>query len=265
MKQKYIFPLMVITGIVALLFFIGNIYFLINSGTTDSLPVKTNMEMVFVPRGHFLMGSDKSDRHMRPPHKVFLDAFWIDQTEVTNAQYIQCVEEGVCGTPHEADYFKDTKYSNHPVIYVSWDEALTFCTWAGKRLPTEAEWEKAARGDDGRTYPWGNSKPNSGLLNYWDNKKGSTEVGSYPAGESPYGAMDLAGNVWEWTSDWYSPDFYKTSPVPNPEGPASGDRRIVRGGSWFSLTEIVVRTYYRKASNPEVQNYTTGFRCVWRK
>lgn len=221
------------------------------------------MEMVHVPAGFFLMGSEKSDRNQRPQHKVFLDAFWIDQTEVTNAQYQVCVKEGACGSPHEADYFKDTKYSSYPVIYVSWDEAQTFCNWAGKRLPSEAEWEKAARGDDGRTYPWGNREPNSDLVNYFDIRKGSTEVGSYSAGASPYGAMDMAGNVWEWTADWYDPDYYKISPARNPHGPATGERRIIRGGSWFSLTEIVVRTYYRKASNPEAQNYTTGFRCDW--
>lgn len=219
--------------------------------------------MIFVPSGNFLMGSEISDRNQRPQHKVFLDAFWIDQTEVTNAQYHACVKEGACGSPHELDYFTDSKYNNQPVIYISCDEAQTFCNWAEKRLPTEAEWEKAARGDDGRTYPWGNQKPNSSLVNYFDNRKGSSDVGSYLSGASPYGVLDMAGNVWEWTADWYSPEYYKISPVKNPTGPEAGDKRIVRGGSWFSLTEIVVRTYFRKASLPENQNYTTGFRCAW--
>ena len=209
------------------------------------------------------MGSEISDRNQKPQHKVFLDAFWIDQTEVTNAQYQECVKDGACGSLQESDYLTDAKYNDHPVIYLSWDEAQIFCTWAGKRLPTEAEWEKAARGDDGRTYPWGNTKPNSGLLNYLDNKKSSTKVGSFPAGASPYGALDMAGNVWEWTADWYAPDYYKTSPNRNPTGPVEGSRRIVRGGSWLSPIEIVIRTYFRKALNPETRNYTTGFRCAW--
>lgn len=221
------------------------------------------MEVVYIPAGYFLMGSETSDRNQRPEHKVFLDAFWIDQTEVTNAQYQVCVKEGACGSLHEVDYFTDAKYSNYPVIYLSWDEAHIFCTWAGKRLPTEPEWEKAARGDDGRTYPWGNQKPNSALANYLDNRKGSSEVGSYPAGASPYGVLDMAGNVWEWTADWYGPEYYKISPVRNPTGPAAGDRRVVRGGSWLSPIEIVMRTYFRKAINPETRNYTTGFRCAW--
>jgi serine/threonine-protein kinase len=263
MKRRSITFLLIIAGVISFAFLIFIVYPKINQRATVSVPVKTDMDMVRVPAGNFLMGSEKSDRNQRPPHKVFLDAFWIDQTEVTNGQYQQCVKDGGCGTPHEADYFKDAKYSDHPVIYVSWDEALTFCIWAGKRLPTEAEWEKAARGDDGRTYPWGNRKPNAGLTNYLDNRKSSTAVSSYPAGASPYGAMDMAGNVWEWTADWYDPGYYKTSPVRNPQGSPTGDRRVVRGGSWFSLTEIVVRTYYRKASIPEAQNYTTGFRCVW--
>ena len=262
MRKKPI-NLPITAGIFIFLFLIIQLYFFIFEKERNTPPTKTGMEMVYIPAGNFLMGSDISDRNQRPPHKVFLDAFWIDQTEVTNVQYQACVSEGACGSPHELDYFKDTKYNNHPVIYISWDEAKTFCAWAGKRLPTEAEWEKAARGDDGRTYPWGNQKPNPSLTNYFDNRKGSSEVGSYPAGASPYGAMDMAGNVWEWTADWYSPEYYKISPVRNPTGPKAGDKRIVRGGSWFSLTEIVVRTYFRKASPPENQNYTTGFRCAW--
>jgi len=261
--RKIVSNLLKTTGTLIFIILVLLGYFLIFEKRKSSPPTKIGMEMVYIPAGNFLMGSELSDRNQRPQHKVFLDAFWIDQTEVTNAQYQECVKEGACGSPHEVDYFKDSKYNNHPIIYVSWDEAQTFCAWAGKRLPTEAEWEKTARGDDGRTYPWGNLKPNSSLTNYFDNKKGSSEVGSYPAGASPYGAMDMAGNVWEWTADWYSPEYYKISPVRNPMGPEFGEKRVVRGGSWFSLTEIVVRTYFRKASNPEIQNYTTGFRCAW--
>ncbi len=209
------------------------------------------------------MGSENSDRNQRPQHKVFLDSFWIDRTEVTNAQFKLCLKEGVCGNPHEADYFTDTSFSDYPVAYVSWAEAQTFCEWTGKKLPTEAEWEKAARGDDGRVYPWGNRKPNSSLLNFNDNVSKTTQVGKFPLGASPYGIMDMAGNVWEWTSDWYDPDYYKVAPIINPQGPEKGSRRVLRGGSWFSLTELVVRTTFRKASAPEIRNYTIGFRCVW--
>ena len=263
MNQRFSAFLLVIAGITGLSLILVNVGSLINKTENGLSLAKTDMEMVFVPAGNFLMGSENSDRNQRPQHKVFLDSFWIDQTEVTNSHYQLCVKEGACISPHEVDYFKDTKYNNHPVIYLSWVEAQTFCVWAGKRLPTEAEWEKAARGDDARIYPWGNRKPNPSLLNFYDNEKGTTDVGNFSSGASPYGALDMSGNVWEWTSDWYDPKYYITSPVRNPQGPLTGDRRVVRGGSWFSLTEIVVRTYYRKASIPAAQNYTTGFRCAW--
>ena len=219
--------------------------------------------MMRVPAGYLLKGFQDSDRDQRPLHKVYLDAYWIDQKEATNAQYQLCVMEGICGNSHETEYFKDTTYNNHPVIYVSWVEAQIFCEWVGKRLPTESEWEKAARGNDGQRYPWGDRKPNPNLLNFNDTKNGTTEVGRYPQGVSLYGALDMAGNVWEWTSDWYDPIYYKNSPTRNPQGPLNGTRRVLRGGSWFSLTELIVRSSFRKASLPDTRNYSTGFRYVF--
>jgi eukaryotic-like serine/threonine-protein kinase len=262
-KQIFVFIILIIVVIAGVSLLIIQADSLFKRSAQELILAKSKMEMLFIPAGRFLMGSDNSDRNQRPPHKVFLDTFWIDQTEVTNAQYLLCVKEGACVSPHESDYFRDTKNDNHPVIYISWAEAQTFCTWAGKRLPTEAEWEKAARGDDARIYPWGNQKPNSSLLNYFDTVHGTTEVGKYPSGASQYGVMDMAGNVWEWTSDWYDPDYYKISPMRNPKGPINGTRKVLRGGSWFSLTELIVRNAFRKASSPETRNYSIGFRCVW--
>jgi formylglycine-generating enzyme required for sulfatase activity len=198
--------------------------------------------LVFVPAGEFTMGSDDGNSDEQPAHTVYLDAFAIDRTEVTNAQYARCVQAGACRPPGSsssytrANYFADPRYADHPVIYVSWDDARAYCAWAGRRLPTEAEWEKAARGTDGRTYPWGDewdaSKANTSEAGPGD----TTPVGAYPQGASPYGALDMAGNVWEWVADWYGEDYYRESPGENPLGPASGTNRVVRGGSWATFS-----------------------------
>jgi len=174
------------------------------------------MEMVFVPAGDFEMGCDPefiegwfcySDQI--PLHTVYLDAFWIDKYEVTNRQYALCVADRLCTGPTNyssntrSDYFNNPNYSNYPVINVSWEDANNYCNWAGKRLPTEAEWEKAARGEDGRVFPWGTVNINNTLLNFNQSIGDTTEVGDYPNGASPYGVLDMAGNVWEWVADWY--------------------------------------------------------------
>src|SRR5690606_19387879 len=142
-------------------------------------------------------------------HTVYLDAYWIDQTEVTNALFAKCVEDGDCTPPVQSvssaglPYYGNPRYDNFPVMRVNWYQANAYCQWADRRLPTEAEWEKAARGTDGRTYPWGNETLNSNLLNHNYSVGDTTEVGSYPAGASVYGALDMAGNVGEWVNDWY--------------------------------------------------------------
>jgi len=227
---------------------------------------KDGMEIVYVSEGTFTMGSDRFDNE-RPIHEVYLDAYWIDKYEVTNAQYAQCVAAGGCTAPYSTDsytrggYYNNEDYADYPVIYVDWFQADAYCTWAGGSLPTEAQWEKAARGTDGRTYPWGEASLTCNLANYTNCEGDTSAVGSYPDGASPYGAMDMAGNVWEWVADWYNRGYYANSPSANPTGPASGDYRVLRGGSWFVLDNYEVRAAYRFWVDPDYYWYLNGFRC----
>jgi formylglycine-generating enzyme required for sulfatase activity len=219
--------------------------------------------MIAIPAGEFTMGSE--NKIERPPHTVFVDAFEIDQFEVTNEQFEKFVAE--TGYVTDAEKAGDTSWRayttnkpNHPVVKVSWNDAKAFCEWAQKRLPTEAEWEKAARGTDGRTYPWGNdwgvNKANTKEAGY----RGTTIVGSFPDGASPYGVMDMAGNVSEWTSDWFQP--YPGYPGGDNEAQYFGEKyRVIRGGGWFSDQELV-RTTERSASSVELANDDVGFRCA---
>jgi formylglycine-generating enzyme required for sulfatase activity len=155
------------------------------------------------------------------------------RTEVTNAQYDRCVRAGVCTAPSNS-VWRDVRFADHPVTDVSWDQASVYAQWVGGSLPTEAQWEKAARGTDLRAYPWGDQEPTVSLLNFEGSGIGGTSaVGSYPIGASPYGALDMAGNVWEWVADWYDGSYYSVSPVENPQGPATGSYRVLRGGSWY--------------------------------
>jgi serine/threonine-protein kinase len=233
--------------------------------------VVSDAPMVYVPAGDFTMGSNDYDSE-KPPHTVYLDAFWIDKFEVTNALYKKCVDVGKCSAPSSGKFY-NAQYDNYPVISVSWNDANAFCAWAGKRLPTEAEWEKSARGTDGRVYPWG-SAFDKNLLNSFEGGKGDRTtvgifsitwgelpVGSYPGGVSPYGAMDMAGNVWEWVADWYDEKYYSNSPRNNPKGPSSGQYRVLRGGAWGNL-QGDVRASYRYFNFPDLRGNFVGLRCA---
>jgi len=226
------------------------------------------MEYVYVPAGEFLMGSTGADplayAEEKPQHTVYLDGYWIARIEVTAAQYGRCVEAGACPVP--AGTWDDCTYGvagkgNHPINCVDWNDAAAYCRWAGCRLPTEAEWEKAARGEDGRIYPWGDQAPDATLANFGGNAGGTSAVGSYPAGVSPYGALDMAGNVWEWVADWYDDDYYAQSPRENPQGPASGQYRVLRGGSWGSNAQSV-RAAVRGRLTPDFRVGGFGFRAA---
>ena len=220
---------------------------------------KDDAVMVYVPAGEFTMGSDKGDSDERPVHTVYLDAFYIDRTEVTNARYRACVKAEACDAPSNTTYYDNADYAQHPVVYVSWNDADAYCRWAGKRLPTEAEWEKAARGTDGRTYPWGEGIDCDHAQ--YDGCAGKTvSVESNPKGASPYGALDMVGNVWEWLADWYNSDYYDQSPRSNPRGPNSGEYRVLRGGSW-NFQPNDVRGAERGMRHPDEPSPVAGFRC----
>jgi formylglycine-generating enzyme required for sulfatase activity len=236
------------------------------AGEIQVSPVDS-MEMVYVPAGDFNMGSLAGPVNEQPVHSVYLDAYWIDRTEVTNAMYKLCVQADACLRPmvfhsntHYGYYFF-APFSNFPVIALLWKSAETYCAWAGRRLPTEAEWEKAARGTDERAYPWGNELPNSNLLNFNKPTSDAETVGSYPAGASPYGELDMAGNLTEWVADWYAADYYAISPSSNPTGPVGGQYKVLRGGSWYS-DEYLVRSADRHYLLPTTRSALVGFRCV---
>jgi formylglycine-generating enzyme required for sulfatase activity/uncharacterized caspase-like protein len=238
---------------------------------------KDGMILLYVPAGEFIMGSNDGKSDEKPAHKANLSAFWIDQTEVTNAMYLKCVREEKCNEPRrrgsytEDYYFYNPQKGNYPVIYVSWGDAKSYCEWVDRRLPTEAEWEKAARGKDGRIYPWGNDFP--GSTSYFDllgyNQPDTSEVGKSSKGVSVYGVFNLAGNVWEWTADWYSDTFYQNPPPLNPLGPEKGEYRVLRGGSWYSILRAGNKYYFDglRSSNrfwmaPNDSTNDVGFRCA---
>ena len=250
--------------------------------------------MVLIPAGEFIMGTDDSqanpDQH--PAHKVYLDAFYIDKHEVTNAQFEEFILAGgykkkkywteagwdfiqkerfFYSSPMRETYridaplaFGDNTVStapDHPVIGVSWYEADAYAKWAEKRLPTEAEWEKAARGTKKkRIYPWGN-KMGFEKLHYFPHQEKLKPAGSFPKGASPYGVLDMAGSVWEWCADWYGENHYAQSQKKNPKGPTTGESKVLRGGGWDSI-RLQLRCTHRYAEKPTHRAYTIGFRCV---
>jgi formylglycine-generating enzyme required for sulfatase activity len=228
---------------------------------------RDGMELVFVPAGKFWMGSDDGigDPDESPRHEIFLDAYWIDKTEVTNAMYRNCVAAGYCSEPREIssntreDYYKNTFFSDFPVVRGNPNQ---YCAWAGRRLPTEAEWEKAAKGEGDSMYPWGNTYPDASMANFDFNKYDTVKVGSYPSGASMYGALDMSGNVWEIVSDYYNGEFYSKSPPTNPQGPVIYTAEIViRGGSYQSDSKIIRNSERTRIPRGGGAN-DIGFRCA---
>jgi formylglycine-generating enzyme required for sulfatase activity len=244
----------------------------------------TQARMIYMPGGIFRMGADETNPDEAPSHLVRLDSYFIDETEVTNGQYLLCVEDGACNPPsrpgatfHPA-YFGEPGYDNFPVIFVNWFDARAFCGWRGARLPTEAEWERAAGFDPTmaikHTYPWGDEFDGT-LLNfcdvnctlddrntdYDDGQRDTAMVASYPDGASIVGLFDMSGNVMEWVNDWYDPRFYAGSTDTNPLGPLEGQFKVVRGGSWLA-SEDEVRVSGRGSYDPSVSRAHLGFRCA---
>jgi formylglycine-generating enzyme required for sulfatase activity len=244
------------------------------------------MPQMFIPAGTFRMGGMdvRASANEKPAHDVTMDAFWMDQLEVTNAMYALCVGAGACQPPilnksqRRLDYYNNIEFKDYPVVYVTWGQAHTYCEWAGRRLPTEAEWERSARGDDFRTFPWGEAKPDNDatLANFNFMVGDTTRVGTYAAGASPFGVLDMAGNVAEWVNDYFDPKAYETSPSANPQGPEVSYtyQRVVRGGS-LGDAELNIRVAKRSSvagPNPTnlldpaglIGEYSPriGFRCA---
>lgn len=260
----------------------------VHIGQTWISPVD-GAEMICVPGGPFRMGADDSDPlagdDEKPAHTVSLHPFWIDRTEITNARYYQCISAGACHPKiYETTAYTYVPYSVHPkfqdypaLIYL-YEDAADYCRWAGRRVPTEAEWEKAARGPDGRMYPWGNELdcdhadyyicnhipeydprgPRCGYSSYCR----TARVYEYPAGASPYGALNMSGNVWEWVSDFYSQDYYAISPGINPTGPVYGEFHTRRGGGATSLAADVRVTVRASGKGEHYYDGQMGFRCA---
>jgi formylglycine-generating enzyme required for sulfatase activity len=236
---------------------------------------KDGAEMVRVAGGSLEMGASSGEAAEKPVHAVSIPTFWIDRTEVTNEQYKRFIDATGRPVPYVAEpwaapYNWDRAARTYPdgqgdmpVVLVSWDDAAAYARWAGKRLPTEAEWEYAARGAQGKKFPWGDSW-NAALCNSLGSDPFDATpapVGSFPKGASWCGAMDMAGNVWEWVADWYSPEYYSASPSKDPAGPATGRYRAIRGGSWGSPSDLC-RSYARGFRPPYARSDAAGFRCA---
>lgn len=225
--------------------------------------------MVYIPAGKFIMGADDGDRDEQPPREIHVDAFYLDRTEVTNREYQKFIDATGHRVPlaamkvHLAYEWVDGHYpkgrGDHPVVLVSWEDAIAYALWAGKRLPTEAEWEKAARGTDGRKYPWGNEWDPERCNSSYSDTHDTTPVGSYPSGASPYGCLDMAGNLQEWCLDIYQKFYYPVMPAFNPQGSEDGVCMVVRDGSWAHRD---VRSANRARIIPPHRLTTLGFRCA---
>lgn len=263
---------------------------------------KDMMTMMYIPTGEFLMGSPEGegDDDEHPQHALYLSSYWIDKTEITNAMFQKFTQDTDYQTYAEqvgfsyhfvgADTYKtdgaDWRHpqgpsssidglENHPVVHVTWNDAAAYCSWAGKRLPTEAEWERAARGTEGYRYPWGNELAceygnfddetiiDRLVIDYanCDGYPRTAPVGSFQYSSNSYGVLDLSGNVWEWTSDWYAKDYYSWSPYENPKGANEGEGKVVRGGSWYADKDFL-RSSYRNLEDINFSVDTIGFRCV---
>ena len=246
-------------------------------GLEKEVKGKDGAPMVLIPEGLFPMGVPHGDRDggrdEYPRHDVFVNNFYIDKFELTNGRYLEFVRATNHRTPQnpknatrnlwQGDTITES-LADRPVINVDWADANAYCQWVSKRLPTEAEWEKAAKGTADRRFPWGNVEPTNKHLNFnqqWIGEKTLMPVGSYEAGKSPFGVYDMAGNVWEWVNDWYDAKYYEKSPAKNPTGPETGTKRVLRGSGWQNETPTV-RIFTRVDSDPTIRNESTGFRCA---
>ena len=227
---------------------------------------KDGMKLFYVPAGEFTMGSENGEDNEKPVHVASLDAFWIDQTEVTNGMYALCVNNRKCDVPSSKEsltrpnYYGEAKYNNYPVIFVDWNRAKTYCEWLVADCQRKLNGKKRLVVQKRLFIPWGNAMPDKNLLNYNNVIGDTTEVGMYLNGASPYGALDMAGSVWEWVTDWFASGYYKNSPASNPLGPESGSTHVLRGGSW-NLNDDLVRSTYR-GTHPSEPNLGIGFRCA---
>ncbi len=246
-------------------------------GAAEMIKGKDGAPMVLIPSGSFTMGSNDGLPSERPEHSVTLDSYAIDQYEVSLQLYRRFLQEAQHDAPPTWDDEAAETVGDRPAVGMSWSDATAYCAWAGKRLPTEAEWEKAARGTDGRRYPWGHMQPFVDIANYnrgvWVSEaitlvgvaggvEGmSVRHGLKAGGRSPYGLHHMAGNAAEWVADWYHREYYGKSPEKNPTGPASGEKRVLRGGSWADLP-AALRVSARFSAEPDFQDRTIGFRCA---
>ena len=237
--------------------------------TLTSLPIyrldEKVVPMAYVPGGVFLMGNDRGNVDERPIHAVNVDAFYMDAFEVTNKLYKACVQAGACqpvkkNSATRSKYYDDPRFVRFPVLFVNWNMAQTYCEWRGARLPTEAEWEKAARGASNLTYPWGEDL-DCNLANYGNCLGDTSGAAIYDLGKSRFGIYNMAGNVWEWVSDWYSATYYRSSPEDNPQGPDWGTEKVLRGGSWKD-NFVEIQSMNREAEKPAYSSNAVGFRCA---